>query len=83
LRKALKDDELGRIKEKLEQTKASVRAKIEHCFHVVKCLFHHRKVRYRGMAKNTAQLYSLFALANLMLARRSLGGKHTRVASSA
>src|SRR5471030_1272645 len=81
LRKALKDTELDRVKEKIEQTKASVRAKVEHCFHVVKCLFRHRKVRYRGLAKNTAQLYSLFALANLVLARRSLGRTHTQVAS--
>ena len=81
LRKALKKDKLGRITEKLKQTKASVRAKVEHCFHVVKCLFRHRKNRYRGLAKNTAQLHSLFAFANLVLARRFLGGVHTRVAS--
>lgn len=81
LRKALKKDRLGRITEKLEQTKASVRAKVEHCFHVVKCLFRHRKNRYRGLAKNAAQLYSLFAFANLVLARRFLGGVHTQVAS--
>lgn len=30
LRKALKDEKLGRIKEKLKQTKASARAKVEH-----------------------------------------------------
>jgi IS5 family transposase len=30
----------------------------------------HCKVRYRGLAKNTAQRFSLFALANLVLARR-------------
>jgi transposase, IS5 family len=55
-----------------ERTKAQVRAVVEHPFHVVKNLFRHRKVRYRGLAKNTAQLYSLFALANLVLARRLL-----------
>jgi hypothetical protein len=41
---------------------------------VSKNLFKHRKVRYRGLAKNTAQLYSLFALANLVIARRTLLG---------
>ena len=81
LRKALKKNKLGRISEKLEKTKASVRAKVEHCFHVVKCLFRHRKTRNRGLAKNTAQLFSLFALANLVLARRFLGSQHTQVAS--
>lgn len=80
-RRKLKNDKLGRMAEKLEQAKASVRAKVEHCFHVVKCLFRHRKTRYRGLAKNTAQLYSLFAMANLVLAGRFLKGQHTQVAS--
>lgn len=83
LRKALKQDKLGRIAEQLEQVKASARAKVEHCFHVVKCLFRHRKTRYRGLAKNTAQLYSLFAFANLALARRFIGGVYTQVAPRA
>lgn len=47
---------------------------VEHPFHIVKNLFKFRKVRYRGMRKNTAQLEVLFALANLVIARkRSLG----------
>jgi IS5 family transposase len=65
----------GRIKEltkELERCKAQVRAKVEHVFHVVKNLFGFRKVRYRGLAKNTAQLHALFALANLVLAKRHL-----------
>jgi transposase, IS5 family len=65
----------GRGKEltlRYEKAKAQVRARVEHPFHVVKNLFRHRKVRYRGLFKNTAQLQSLFALANLFLARRSL-----------
>ena len=56
----------------LEKAKAQVRARVEHPFHIIKNLFKHRKVRYRGMSKNTAQLYSLFALANLVIARRAL-----------
>ena len=83
LRKALKKNPLGRAKEKLEQVKASVRAKVEHCFHVVKCLFKHRKTRYRGLAKNNAQLFTLFGLANLVLARRYLGSTHAQIASAA
>jgi IS5 family transposase len=55
-----------------ERANAQVRAIVEHPFHVVKNLFRHRKVRYRGLRKNTAQLFSLFALANLVLARRLL-----------
>jgi IS5 family transposase len=47
-------------------------AKVEHVFRVLKCQFGYRKVRYRGLAKNAAQLFSLLALANLYLARRTL-----------
>jgi transposase, IS5 family len=58
--------------QQVERLKAQVRARVEHPFHVLKNLFRHRKTRYRGLAKNTAQLHSLFALVNLFLARRSL-----------
>ena len=47
-----------------------VRAKVEHVFRVVKCQFGYCKVRYRGIAKNGAQVFALLALANLFLARR-------------
>ena len=56
----------------LERIKASVRARVEHPFHVVKNLFRHKKVRYRGLAKNTVQLCALFALGNLQIAKRRL-----------
>lgn len=62
----------SRLLEQAERLKASVRAKVEHPFHVVKNLFRHRKVRYKGLAKNTAQLFMLFGLANLVIAKRSL-----------
>lgn len=81
VRKTLKKNPLGRAKEKLEKAKASVRAKVEHCFHVVRCLFKHRKTRYRGLAKNNAQLFTLFGFANLVLARRFLRTVHGQVAS--
>ena len=77
-RKALARNRLGRLLEQLERAKASLRAKVEHPFHVVKNLFKHKKARYRGLAKNEAQLYSLFGLANLMLARRALLALHAR-----
>ncbi|MCE0733101.1 IS5 family transposase [Halomonas sp. G15] len=54
----------------IEKAKASIRAKVEHPFHVIKNLFGYRKVRYKGLAKNQAQLFSLFGLANLVLATR-------------
>ncbi|WP_026434059.1 IS5 family transposase [Paracidovorax oryzae] len=56
----------------LERVKAGIRARVEHPFRVLKRQFGHAKVRYRGLAKNTAQLHTLFALANLWLVRRKL-----------
>lgn len=56
----------------MEKCKAQLRAYVEHPFHVLKNLFGHRKARYRGLAKNTAQLHSLFALVNLVIAKPRL-----------
>jgi len=58
--------------DELERFKASVRAKVEHPFRVIKRQFGHVKVRYRGLKKNTAQLVTLFALSNLWMARKTL-----------
>ena len=77
-RKALPKTTEGELLERIEHTKASIRAKVELPFHVVKNLFLHRKARYKGLAKNTAQLFSLFGFANLMLARRWLLNVHTQ-----
>jgi IS5 family transposase len=55
----------------LEKAKASVRAFVEHPFHIVKNIFRHRKVRYRGLAKNGHQLYTLFGLANVVIGGRT------------
>lgn len=54
------------------RTFGKVRAKVEHVFRVLKCQFGYRKVRYRGIKKNGAQVFSLLALANIYLARRQL-----------
>ena len=61
-----------RLIEQLEQIKASIRAKVEHPFRVIKRQFGFMKVRYRGLAKNTAQLVTLFALSNLWMARKRI-----------
>jgi len=55
-----------------EKAKASVRAFVEHPFHIVKNIFRHRKVRYRGLAKNGHQLYTLFGLANVVIGGRTV-----------
>jgi transposase, IS5 family len=74
-RRALdKDKESNRLIDELEKLKASIRAKVEHPFRVIKRQFGHVKVRYRGLAKNTAQLHTLFALSNLWMVRRKLDG---------
>ena len=62
------------IAEQIERAKASVRAKVEHPFRVLKRQFGYTKVRYRGLAKNTAQIVTLFALGNLWMVRRRLMG---------
>src|SRR6202044_2858593 len=56
------------LTQELERMKAQVRSKVEHPFHIVKNLFGFEKVRYRGLAKNIAQLCGLLALANLVIA---------------
>ena len=75
------DTVLGQLLRKLESVKASIRSKVEHPFHIVKNLFHFRKVRYKGLAKNTAQLHTLFGLANLVIAKRRLLALNSQVAS--
>jgi IS5 family transposase len=56
----------------INRIRSSARARGEHAFHVVKRLWGFSKVRYRGLAKNTARLFTTFALANLYLLRRRL-----------
>lgn len=56
----------------INQVRSKARARGEHAFHVVKRLWGFAKVRYRGLAKNTARLFTAFALANLYLLRRRL-----------
>jgi IS5 family transposase len=62
----------GHLLDMAELLKASIRAKVEHPFRVLKCQFGFTKVRYKGLAKNTAQLITLFALSNLWLVRKRL-----------
>ena len=58
--------------EQVEKIKASIRAKVEHPFRVIKRQFGYTKVRYRGLMKNTLQLTTLFALSNLWMVRHQL-----------
>jgi IS5 family transposase len=55
----------------IERRKSSVRSKVEHPFLVVKRFFGFTKTVYRGLAKNTHRLYTLFAGTNLLMCLRS------------
>jgi IS5 family transposase len=72
MRKAPKGGKLHPIDERINRIIARLRARVEHPFRVLKCQFGYRKTRYRGLAKNEAQLFSLFGLGNLFLVRRRL-----------
>ena len=63
---------LSRTERAINRQRSAIRARGEHAFHVVKRLWGFTKVRYRGLAKNTARLFTAFALANLYLLRRRL-----------
>ncbi|RMP05170.1 ISPssy, transposase, partial [Pseudomonas amygdali pv. morsprunorum] len=63
---------IARVYRKIEFTKAQLRAKVEHPFRVIKRQFGYTKVRFRGLAKNTAQQATLFALSNLWMVRKRL-----------
>jgi IS5 family transposase len=65
----------GRAKSRIqreEHHKASIQAKVEHPFRVIKRQFGLTKVRFKGLAKNTAHVVTLFALSNLWMARKKL-----------
>jgi IS5 family transposase len=70
--KAMAEGALKDLTRRAERLKAQIRARVEHPFHVVKNLFGHRKVRYKGLKKNAAQFFTLFALANLVIAKKHL-----------
>jgi len=72
MRKAPKGSDLHPIDARINRIIAMVRAKVEHPFRVIKRQFGYVKTRYRGLAKNRAQLFTLFALGNLFLVRRRL-----------
>jgi IS5 family transposase len=63
---------LAQTQDEIEKLKASIRAKVEHPFHIIKNLFKYKKVSYKGIAKNAARHTMLFALANLVIVKKSL-----------
>jgi IS5 family transposase len=71
-RRGTKSTPLSEHQRRINRLRSSARARGEHAFHVVKRLWGFTKVRYRGLAKNTARLFTAFALANLYMLRRRL-----------
>jgi IS5 family transposase len=71
-KKLSKRSALYKAKRQIEKAKAQMRAKVEHPFRVIKRQFGYGKTRFRGLAKSTAQLMTLFGLSNLWIARRQL-----------
>jgi IS5 family transposase len=71
-RKAKRGKKLNCADRAFNRKSNRTRAKVEHAFGVVKNLFGYRKVRYKGLAKNAAQVFALFTLSNLYMARKEL-----------
>lgn len=69
---AIADEALKDLTKRAEHLKAQIRSRVEHPFHIVKNLFGHRKLRYKGLKKNGAQFEVLFALANLVVVKKAL-----------
>ncbi len=72
MRKAPKGGPLHPFDAQINRIIAPLRARVEHRFRVLKRRFGYVKTRYRGLANNRAQLFTLFALGNLFLVRRKL-----------
>ena len=70
--KASKQRPLSDANKRFNHRMSSIRARVEHVFRVIKRQFGYTKVRYKGIAKNAAQVFSLIGLTNLYLARGTL-----------
>ncbi len=71
-RKARRGKKLNCADRAFNRKSNRTRARVEHAFGVVKNLWGYRKVRYKGLAKNASQVFALFTLSNLYMARKEL-----------
>ncbi len=69
---AMEEGPLKALTHQIEHLKAKLRARVEHRFHILKNLFGYRKVRYKGLKKNRAQIQVLFVLVNLVISKKAL-----------
>jgi IS5 family transposase len=70
--KGMAEGPLKQLTQALEKVKSQIWARVDHPCHVVKNLFNHKKARNRNLAKNGAQYATLFARANLVIAKKPL-----------
>ena len=70
--KAMKTKREQKQAHKLERLKAELRAQVDHPVRVLERQLGFTEVRYRGIAKNAAQVLTLFALSNLWMSRGRL-----------
>ncbi len=73
-RKAKRGKKLNCADRSFNKKSNRTRARVEHVFGIVKNLWGYRKVRYRGLEKNAAQVFTLMALANYYMVRHELAG---------
>ncbi|TYB89946.1 transposase [Oceaniovalibus sp. ACAM 378] len=69
MRKAPKGGKRHPFDKRIKCIIAMVRGKVEHPIRIIKRQFGYMKACYRGLAKNRARLFTLFALGNLFLVR--------------
>jgi transposase, IS5 family len=70
--KARPKSRLGASQKQRNRKHAAIRSRVEHLFRIIKCQFGYTKVRYKGLAKNAAQVFTLIGLTNLYLRRHAL-----------
>lgn len=70
--KSIAKHKLTAANQRFNRKMSSVRSWVEHLFRVIKRQFGCTKVRYKGLAKNAAQVFTLIGLSNLYLARRAM-----------
>ena len=72
LEKCKRGKGLSSSQKKRNKKHASIRARVEHVFRIIKCQFGYNKTRYRELEKNAVQVYGLVALGNLYQVRHQL-----------
>jgi IS5 family transposase len=72
LDKGKRNNPLSASQKKSNRKLSSIRSKVEFPFNVIKCQWHYTKVKYKGLVKNTLNLFTLFSLTNLYMMRKRL-----------